>query len=32
MVVFLLFWEPISRVVWLTIDVLVRPVQPDELL
>jgi uncharacterized protein (DUF983 family) len=32
MVVFLLFWVPISRVVWLTIDVLVRPVQPDELL
>jgi uncharacterized protein (DUF983 family) len=29
--VFLLFWIPISRVVWLTIDVMVRPVQPAEL-
>ncbi len=29
--VFLLFWIPISRVVWLTVDVLVRPVQPKEL-
>jgi len=28
---FLLVWVPISRVVWLSIDVLVRPVQPDEL-
>jgi uncharacterized protein (DUF983 family) len=31
MVVVLIFWIPISRVVWLTIDVLVRPVQPHEL-
>jgi len=28
---FLLFWVPISRVVWLSIDVMVRPVQPSEL-
>lgn len=31
MVVVLIFWIPISRVVWLAIDVLVRPVQPAEL-
>lgn len=31
MLVVLLFWIPISRVVWLSIDVLVRPVQPAEL-
>jgi uncharacterized protein (DUF983 family) len=31
MVIVLLFWIPISRVVWLSIDVLVRPVQPVEL-
>jgi len=31
MVVVLLFWIPISRVVWLSIDVLVRPVQRVEL-
>lgn len=30
MVVVLLFWIPISRVVWLGIDVAVRPVQPAE--
>jgi uncharacterized protein (DUF983 family) len=28
---FLLVWIPISRVVWLAVDVLVRPVQPSEL-
>lgn len=28
---FLLFWVPISRVVWLSIDVMVRPVQPEEM-
>jgi uncharacterized protein (DUF983 family) len=28
---FLLVWVPISRVVWLSIDVMVRPVQPSEL-
>jgi uncharacterized protein (DUF983 family) len=31
MVVVLLFWIPISRAVWLSIDVLVRPVQQFEL-
>jgi uncharacterized protein (DUF983 family) len=31
MAVFLLFWVPISRVVWLSVDILVRPVQPKEL-
>lgn len=31
MVVVLLFWIPVSRVVWLSIDVMVRPVQPSEL-
>ncbi len=31
MVVVLLFWIPVSRAVWLSIDVLVRPVQPSEL-
>ena len=31
MVVVLIFWIPISRAVWLSIDVLVRPVQPVEL-
>lgn len=31
MLVVMLFWIPISRVVWLSIDVLVRPVQPAEL-
>jgi uncharacterized protein (DUF983 family) len=28
---FLLVWVPVSRVVWLSIDVMVRPVQPSEL-
>ena len=28
---FLLLWVPISRVVWLSIDVMVRPVQASEL-
>lgn len=28
---FLLVWIPVSRVVWLSIDVMVRPVQPSEL-
>ena len=31
MVIVLLFWIPISRAVWLSVDVLVRPVQPSEL-
>lgn len=31
MVIVLLFWIPISRVVWLSIDVMVRPVQLPEL-
>jgi uncharacterized protein (DUF983 family) len=31
MVVVLIFWIPISRLVWLTIDVAVRPVLPAEL-
>jgi uncharacterized protein (DUF983 family) len=31
MVVVLIFWIPMSRVVWLAVDVLVRPVQPHEL-
>jgi uncharacterized protein (DUF983 family) len=30
MVVVLIFWIPISRVVWLAVDVLVRPVQAHE--
>jgi uncharacterized protein (DUF983 family) len=30
MIVVLIFWIPISRAVWLSIDVLVRPVQPHE--
>jgi uncharacterized protein (DUF983 family) len=29
--VFLLFWIPLSRVVWLSVDILVRPIQPREL-
>jgi hypothetical protein len=28
----MVFVIPVSRVVWLTVDVLVRPVQPDELI
>lgn len=31
MVAVLIVWIPISRVVWLSIDVMVRPVQPHEL-
>jgi len=31
MVAVLIVWIPISRVVWLSIDVMVRPVQPSEL-
>jgi hypothetical protein len=28
---FLLIWIPLSRVVWLSVDILVRPIQPREL-
>jgi hypothetical protein len=31
-VLVMVFVIPASRVVWLTVDVLVRPVQPDELI
>lgn len=31
MIVVLIFWIPFSRVVYLCFDVMVRPVQPDEL-
>lgn len=31
MIAVLIVWIPISRVVWLSIDVMVRPVQPHEL-
>ncbi len=31
MVLVLIFFVPISKALWLTVDVLVRPVQPEEL-